>query len=71
MVFTGTKVGNGMIGVCYLCPITANGSRLFIVDGVISLPIALVGFWMIPDVPEISKPWYLTDTVSSQHRYDR
>ncbi|KAF2648482.1 putative MFS transporter Liz1/Seo1 [Lophiostoma macrostomum CBS 122681] len=34
---------------------------LFIIDGVISLPIALVGFWLIPDVPEISKPWYLTE----------
>ncbi|KAL4780013.1 major facilitator superfamily domain-containing protein [Aspergillus varians] len=34
---------------------------LFIIDGVISLPIALLGFIVLPDVPEISNPWYLTD----------
>lgn len=34
--------------------------RLFIVDGIISLPIALAGFFILPDVPEISKPFYLT-----------
>ncbi|KAL4995061.1 major facilitator superfamily domain-containing protein [Aspergillus recurvatus] len=33
---------------------------LFIIDGVISLPIALLGFIVLPDVPEISNPWYLT-----------
>jgi ACS family pantothenate transporter-like MFS transporter len=37
--------------------------RLFIVDGIISLPIALTGFWLLPDVPEIAKPWYLTKKV--------
>ncbi|KAF2707101.1 MFS general substrate transporter [Pleomassaria siparia CBS 279.74] len=34
---------------------------LFIVDGVISLPIALAGYFVLPDVPEISKPFYLTE----------
>ncbi|RDW93622.1 uncharacterized protein DSM5745_00944 [Aspergillus mulundensis] len=34
---------------------------LFIIDGVISLPIALLGFIVLPDVPEISNPWYLTE----------
>ncbi|KAL2847213.1 major facilitator superfamily domain-containing protein [Aspergillus pseudoustus] len=33
---------------------------LFIIDGVISLPIAIAGFFVLPDVPEISNPWYLT-----------
>ncbi|KAL1632576.1 hypothetical protein SLS56_003475 [Neofusicoccum ribis] len=33
---------------------------LFIVDGIISLPIALAGYSVLPDVPEISKPFYLT-----------
>lgn len=42
-----------------------SSSRLFIIDGVISLPIALSGFWMIPDVPEIANPWYLTEEVRS------
>jgi len=29
-------------------------------DGVISLPIATAGFFMIPDLPENSRAWYLT-----------
>jgi ACS family pantothenate transporter-like MFS transporter len=33
---------------------------LFIIDGVISLPIALLGFLVLPDLPEISKPFYLS-----------
>jgi ACS family pantothenate transporter-like MFS transporter len=33
---------------------------LFVVDGVISLPIALLGFFALPDLPEISKPFYLS-----------
>lgn len=34
---------------------------LFVVDGIISLPIALAGYFILPDVPEISKPFYLTE----------
>ncbi|KAL2871159.1 major facilitator superfamily domain-containing protein [Aspergillus lucknowensis] len=34
---------------------------LFVIDGVISLPIAIAGFFVLPDVPEISNPWYLTE----------
>ncbi|KAF2431628.1 putative MFS transporter Liz1/Seo1 [Tothia fuscella] len=34
---------------------------LFIIDGCISLPIALAGYFFIPDVPEIAKPFYLTE----------
>ncbi|GMG02506.1 unnamed protein product [Aspergillus oryzae var. brunneus] len=34
-----------------------RGARLFIVDGIISLPVALSGFVILPDVPEISNPW--------------
>ena len=37
--------------------------RLFIVDGVISLPIALAGFLFIPDVPETSRAFYLDSDV--------
>ncbi|KAI9924547.1 hypothetical protein MW887_006820 [Aspergillus wentii] len=33
---------------------------LFVIDGVISLPVALLGFLVLPDVPEISNPWYLS-----------
>lgn len=34
---------------------------LFIVDGIISVPIAILGFFALPDLPEISKPFYLTE----------
>jgi len=37
--------------------------RLFIVDGIISLPIALLGYFILPDIPEIAKPFYLTKEV--------
>lgn len=32
---------------------------LFIVNTIISLPIALAGYFMMPDVPEITRAWYL------------
>lgn len=38
---------------------------LFIVDGVISLPIALAGFLMLPDMPGNSRAFYLTDAEKS------
>ncbi|KAK2804086.1 hypothetical protein FQN51_002617 [Onygenales sp. PD_10] len=38
----------------------AGWQWLFIVDGIISLPIALAGYFILPDIPEISSPWYLT-----------
>lgn len=34
-------------------------------DGVISLPIALAGFFVIPDVPANTRVWYITEKVSS------
>ena len=37
--------------------------RLFLVDGIISLPIALAGFLFIPDVPETSRAFYLNKDV--------
>lgn len=33
---------------------------LFIVNTIISLPIAIAGFFFWPDVPEISRAWWLT-----------
>lgn len=39
----------------------AGWQWLFLVDGIISLPIAVAGFFFIPDVPETSRAWYLTD----------
>ncbi|EXJ91869.1 hypothetical protein A1O3_00419 [Capronia epimyces CBS 606.96] len=34
---------------------------LFIMDGVISLPIAIASFFLLPDYPEISRVWYLNE----------
>ncbi|KAI0805909.1 MFS general substrate transporter [Xylaria sp. FL0064] len=34
---------------------------LFIVNTIISLPIAISGFFLFPDVPEITKAWWLTE----------
>lgn len=36
----------------------------FIVDGIITLPIALYGYLVFPDVPAITNAFYLTDEVS-------
>ena len=38
----------------------AGWQWLFIIDGVISLPIAAAGFAFIPDVPETSRAWYIS-----------
>ncbi|KAK0702408.1 major facilitator superfamily domain-containing protein [Lasiosphaeris hirsuta] len=34
---------------------------LFIIDGVISLPIAAASFFFLPDVPETTKAWYFSE----------
>ncbi|RAK99928.1 putative FAD dependent oxidoreductase [Aspergillus ibericus CBS 121593] len=34
---------------------------LFMIDGIISIPVAISGFFILPDVPEISNPFYLTE----------
>lgn len=49
-VYTGL---NGTLG-------KAGWQWLFIMDGVISLPICLAGFFLIPDLPENSRALYLT-----------
>ncbi|KAL7940775.1 major facilitator superfamily domain-containing protein [Trichoderma barbatum] len=43
---------------------------LFIINTVISLPIALAGYFMLPDVPEITRAWYFTkdDIAIAQKR---
>jgi MFS transporter, ACS family, pantothenate transporter len=33
---------------------------LFIIDGIISLPIALAGFWLLPDTPETTRAFYIS-----------
>jgi MFS family permease len=34
---------------------------LFIIDGIISLPIALAGYFIFPGLPSSAKPWWLTE----------
>ncbi|KAF2112789.1 major facilitator superfamily domain-containing protein [Lophiotrema nucula] len=34
---------------------------LFIIDGIISLPIAIAGFFIFPGLPSSKKPWWLTE----------
>ncbi|KAI5478862.1 MFS general substrate transporter [Pseudohyphozyma bogoriensis] len=44
---------NGVMG-------RAGWQWLFIVDGVITLPIAIIGFAFFPGLPSSKKPWFLT-----------
>lgn len=39
----------------------AGWQWLFIMDGIISVPICLAGFFLIPDLPENTRAFYLTD----------
>lgn len=67
--FLQAGIYNGMNGTDGL-----KGWRwLFIFDGIISLPIAVLGFWLIPDAPANSKVFYLkeVDKEVAQIRMDR
>ena len=44
---------------------------LFIIDGIISLPIAIAGFFVLPDVPEICRAPYLSKKVDYLHAVPR
>lgn len=44
---------------------------LFIIDGVISLPIAIAGFFVLPDVPEICRAPYLSTKVDHSRHVPR
>ena len=37
----------------------------FIIDGIITMPIALYGFLMFPDVPTTTKAFYLSEEVGN------
>lgn len=39
----------------------AGWQWLFIMDGIISLPIAFAGFWLYPDFPDSTRAFYLTE----------
>ena len=38
--------------------------RLFVLDGIIAIPIAIAGFFCFPDLPRNSRAWYLRKDVS-------
>lgn len=55
--FLQAGIYNGMNGTAGL-----KGWRwLFIFDGIISIPIAVCGYWLIPDAPSNSRAFYLKD----------
>ena len=57
-----SRDGNGKYNCCLCCTAAYwEIFRLFLIDGIISLPVALSGFVILPDVPEISDPWYLNN----------
>ena len=64
MDVVGSRAGSGEFSLISRSR-DVNMNRLFLIDGVISAPIALSGFFILPDVPEISSPWYLSKKVSS------
>ncbi|RDW68459.1 hypothetical protein BP5796_09116 [Coleophoma crateriformis] len=39
----------------------AGWQWLFLMDGIISLPIAFAGFWLYPDFPDSTRAFYLTE----------
>ncbi|EED15922.1 allantoate permease, putative [Talaromyces stipitatus ATCC 10500] len=51
----------------------ASWRWLFIFDGIISLPIAIWGFWAIPDQPKDTRAWWLNsgDRTIAMQRMDR
>jgi hypothetical protein len=37
--------------------------RLFVIDGAISLPIVVAGFFLFPDFPHNTHTWYINENV--------
>jgi sugar phosphate permease len=35
---------------------------LFIIDGIFTIPVAIIGFFIFPGIPDSPKPFYLTDS---------
>lgn len=71
--FIGTMVsGYLMAGVYHLDGMSGFKAWqwLFIVDTVISLPISVAGFFLLPDLPEITTAWWLSkdEVIIAQKR---
>lgn len=46
---------------------------LFIIDGIFTIPVALIGFLIFPGIPDLPRPFYLTerDIVLAKERVKR
>lgn len=46
---------------------------LFIIDGIFTIPVALLGYFVFPGVPDSPRPFYLTedDTRLAKHRLEK
>ena len=51
--------------------LTPSNSWLFIIDSVITFPIALYGFIVFPDVPATTTAFYLSEEASKIHQWGR
>lgn len=54
------------------CPgleLTVVYYRSFLINGAIAFPMALAGYFIIPDVPEITNSWFLTEKVGRNHSF--
>ncbi|KAG2369951.1 major facilitator superfamily domain-containing protein [Suillus spraguei] len=74
---SGIFTSSGLAGTFFTRHLGGVGGRsgwrwLFIIDGVITLPIALYGFLVFPDVPSTTKAFYLSEEerALSQDRLD-
>jgi ACS family pantothenate transporter-like MFS transporter len=43
--------------------ILTHDLKLFVIDGTISLPIAVAGFFLFPDFPRNTRAWYINENV--------
>ncbi|KZP01223.1 MFS general substrate transporter [Calocera viscosa TUFC12733] len=66
--FVMAQVGSFFSGYLQAACYNLNGIQglagwrwLFIMDGIMSLPIALVGFFFFPDTPARARGWWMTD----------
>ncbi|KAJ5669564.1 MFS general substrate transporter [Penicillium macrosclerotiorum] len=46
---------------------------LFIIDGIFTIPVALIGFWIFPGIPDSPRPFFLSesDTALAKERASR
>lgn len=55
---------NGVLGLIVSGLFSSDALALQIMDGIISLPICLAGFFLLPDLPENTRAFYLKEEVS-------